>query len=338
MTRIHQALVSTLGMAVLLLSLCAGATPSERIKTAEQALIEGRFDKAQNLYELSAQNLKMVQQAYRGLIHLALLRGHIDQALTLSQKHLGSSAQELWLTGEVYAAKAQRSSMVKALGYAKKCIAAYEQALVQEPTHIKALVSAITYHQQAPGFAGGDKRKAKAYLTKLKALSPQYVDRFTLESYLQANAFKEAKALAAKMVKQGIEHVPNQYFVATAYRDMGMLGEAKTLFEDLTQKESTLDNHWFINDSFLQLGEAHLSEGKDIQAAIQWIQAYKARNTNPQDVHYYWSSWSLAKAYHAAGDSLSFRQTVAEIQSQNYKTNKEFKKRFESELKKLSKR
>jgi hypothetical protein len=69
---------------------------------------------------------------------------------------------------------------------------------------------------------------------------------------------------------------------------------------------------------------------RDIPKAITLIEEYKSKNKNPNDHHYYWSSWSLAKAYKAAGNNNKYQEWVGKIQSENYQSNKAFAKEFEN--------
>ena len=60
---------------------------------------------------------------------------------------------------------------------------------------------------------------------------------------------------------------------------------------------------------------------------------YKQKNSNPHDQHYFWSSWSLAQAYKTNGNQDKYAQLVKHIQTQDYKKNPEFAKRFEAGIK-----
>src|SRR5690606_14335382 len=65
---------------------------------------------------------------------------------------------------------------------------------------------------------------------------------------------------------------------------------------------------------------------------IDYLERYKTLNNNRKDVHYFWSSWSLAKAYFAAGDVEKFNDWVKQIQSEHYTTDKIFQRQSEKEL------
>ncbi len=244
-----------------------------------------------------------------------------------------TTAEELILAGDAYCNQAQQASMFSALGLAKKCIAQYEAAVQQFPDNANALVAAMRFYFEAPGVAGGSSKKGRELLAKLDKLSAEDANTYRVFLHEKEGDSAGAMALADKLSRQPIESARNQYELARFYRDKQLLAKAKPLFEALRNKPVTPENQWYVNDSLLQLGEIILAEKEDISQSIALIEEYKTKNTDPNDQHYFWSTWSLAQAYKAKGNTDKYAQLVQQIQAEDYAKNTEFAKRFEAGIK-----
>jgi hypothetical protein len=244
-----------------------------------------------------------------------------------------TSAEELILSGDAYCNQAQQASMFSALALAKKCIAQYEAAVEQFPDNADALVAAMRFYFEAPGFAGGSSKKGRELLARLDKISAEDANTYRVFLHEKEGDPAGAMALADKLSQQPFASARNHYELARFYRDKQQLAKAKPLFEALRNQPVTAANQWYVNDSLLQLGEIILAEKQDVNASIALIEEYKRKNTDPQDQHYFWSTWSLAKAYKAKGDTEKYTQLVQKIQAEDYQANAEFAKRFEAGIK-----
>ena len=67
----------------------------------------------------------------------------------------------------------KRSAPVfKRFGLGKKCKSETERALELDPAHLEANITLMLFLDQAPGFVGGDKERAKAIPDQLAKLDP----------------------------------------------------------------------------------------------------------------------------------------------------------------------
>jgi tetratricopeptide (TPR) repeat protein len=300
------------------------------------AFTQGRYQDAEDYF---SQQLAKPAQKNDSLIYLSRIAvdtgkietavEHIEAALTLEP----ISAGEIVLAGDIYCNQAQQSSMFSALDLAKKCIAQYEAAVQQFPEDTHALVSAMRFYFEAPGFAGGSSKKGEELLARLDKLSPEDANIYRVFLLEKEGKSDAAMALADKLSQQQFQSARNQYELARFYRDKKQLAHALPLYESLRNKPATLENKWYVNDSLLQLGEILLAQKQDIQRSIELMEEYKQKNNNPHDQHYFWSSWSLAQAYKANGNQDKYAQLVKHIQTEDYKKNPEFAKRFEAGIK-----
>lgn len=300
------------------------------------AFTQGRYQEAEDYFSQQLANPVQKNDSLIYLSRIAVDTGKIEMAVEHIEAALiqePNTAEEIVLSGDIYCNQAQQSSMFSALGLAKKCIAQYEAAVNQFPENTHALVSAMRFYFEAPGFAGGSSKKGEELLARLDKLSPEDANTYRVFLLEKEGKSDAAMALADKLSQQQFQSARNQYELARFYRDKKQLAHAMPLYESLRNKPATLENKWYVNDSLLQLGEILLAEKQDIQRSIELMQEYKQKNNNPHDQHYFWSSWSLAQAYKANGNQDKYAQLVKQIQTEDYKKNPEFAKRFEAGIK-----
>lgn len=300
------------------------------------AFNEGRYQEAEVYFVKQLEDSAHKNDSLIYLSRIAMETGkaaestdYIEEALKLPPTDI----DEIILSGDVYCNQATQSSVFSALKLAKKCIAQYETAVRIAPDNPNALLSAARYYFEAPVIAGGSTKKGEAFLTHLSDVSPEDANIYRV-FLLDTNGDTEAALkLADELRKTEISSTRNQYELARFYRDKTLYGKAAPLFESVQSQPLSAQNKWYINDSLLQLGEILLAEKRDLLKSIELIERYKERNDNPHDKHYFWSTWSLAQAYKASGNLDRYNQLVKQIQSENYKKDVDFAKRFEAGIK-----
>lgn len=298
--------------------------------------LSGDSGAARAYFESRLADADAKNEALLYLSRLALDKGDPDAAVDYVAEALDeqpNGAEELKLSGDVYCNKAQESSMFSALRLARKCIGQYRAALDEDPEHIPALVAAASFSLTAPSVAGGSSKRGAELLERLSELSPEDADVVRIQQLKEDGNPDKALKLADALSTEGFHSSKNQYEVALFYKDREAYDKAKPLFEQLLTSPVTVDSKWHITDAHLQLGEILLAKGADLEKSIELIETYKEKNNNPSDAHYFWSTWSLAKAYKASGDAQKYRELVQTIQSQDYEEDEYFAKEFEHALK-----
>lgn len=144
-------------------------------ETAVAHYRDRRFGEAQPLFEKIAASAPTNAQVVFYLGALALRRGDFAESVkqleraTQLDPSSGHYQNEL---GDAYGVSAQKGGMLSKLGFAKKCLAAYERAVALEPDNLEYRLSVINYYVQAPGFAGGSMKKAYAIAEELRKRDP----------------------------------------------------------------------------------------------------------------------------------------------------------------------
>ncbi|MES2697613.1 MAG: tetratricopeptide repeat protein [Verrucomicrobiota bacterium] len=143
--------------------------------TAARALYRerGKSVEAQAAFDAiaAADPKNHVAQLHLGL--LALRRddtekaiAHLERAIALSPNN-GDSHKAL---GDACGRSAQKASVFKQLGFAKRCVASYERAVALAPDRVDYRLSLFEYYYRAPGIVGGGRDKALAEAATIKKL------------------------------------------------------------------------------------------------------------------------------------------------------------------------
>lgn len=322
---------------LFLIANCANSM--EVTSPGEIAILEYRLSEAEAFYQSEIEKGSNVNDAFQFLSRIQLMQGKFDEAIEYSEKGLDiepNVSEEYEILGDAYCSKAQNSSMFSALKLAKKCIAHMRTAISLDPNNIRALVYGIGFNFEAPGVAGGSKEEGQEMLETLKKVSPEHATIFQMGRFRADDDNAAALKLADELSANEFATRRNQYEVARFYKDNEYHDKATPLFESLISSEVTLESHWYVTDAHLQLAEILLATKTDVPRSIELINKYKSKNQNPRDPHYYWSTWSLAKAYAENGNALEYKKLVKQITSEDYKDNKAFAKRFKKEEREIS--
>ncbi|MEQ1833431.1 MAG: tetratricopeptide repeat protein [Candidatus Eisenbacteria bacterium] len=130
---------------------------------------------------------------------LSRVRGaqaRLDDAIRLAEAAVAAaprSADAQYALSEAYGRKAQSVGVLKAAGYAGKMRKAADAALAANPDHLDALEILVDFHMLAPGFMGGDKKKAAEFVERLARLD---ASRGWLEKAQNANRAKDTTLAA----------------------------------------------------------------------------------------------------------------------------------------------
>ena len=308
---------------------------TESISDGVSAFNSGRYNEAETYFLLKLKEPTLKNESSIYLSKIAKEKGDGDTAIKYIEQALAiepNSVEELLVSGDIYCEQAQKSSVFSALKLAKTCISQYDAAVDLAPDNIGALTSAAKFHLNAPSIVGGSTKRGNELLNHLSHLSTEDADTIRLPLVEKEKGTDTALALADEMSKKGFKSAENQYQTAHYYKEKKLYAKAQPLFEPLLTWKETPKNKWFINDSWLQLGEIFLIEGKDPAQGVKLIESYKKKNSNPRDVHYFWSTWSLAKGYKVLGEKDKYDALVKNIKSEDYKKNKAFAKEFESSI------
>lgn len=100
--------------------------------------------------------------------------------------------------GDAYGLAAQQAPLFSKLGWARKCLAAYERAVALDPENPAYHWSLLAYYLFAPRIASGGIEKARAAATRIKSLDPLGGHSAAITVHLAEEHFDRAFAEAAE--------------------------------------------------------------------------------------------------------------------------------------------
>jgi tetratricopeptide (TPR) repeat protein len=147
-----------------------------------------------------------------------VLQAHddLDAAVTMGEKAVklapNDALAHLALAHAV-GEKAQNASKLKQLGLAKRFKKEAEIVLTLDPKVIEARVGLISFYMQAPGIAGGDKKKAKAMAEEAERIVPEQAWRAKAE---YASHMKDTTAFGV-IYRDAATKYPGNYDARLSY-------------------------------------------------------------------------------------------------------------------------
>jgi tetratricopeptide (TPR) repeat protein len=166
-------------------------TPAASTAVVESLLEAGHFQRAKALIAAQPTDARSLWQLSRAEAGL----GHLDAALKLAEEAVALDDAKSEYHVQLAASNgrlAERASMFKQLGYAKKAKKELDTALELNPQNVDALYGLMMFYHAAPSFVGGSKPKAQDAVDQMTRLNPA-------RGYLaQARLAKERKDPAAE--------------------------------------------------------------------------------------------------------------------------------------------
>jgi tetratricopeptide (TPR) repeat protein len=145
------------------------------LATARQLNADKKYPEAQKAFEAVAAADPQCAEAHYQLSRLALRRNDLEASLPPAEKSVAlepDNAEFQHQLGDAAGSCAEKASIFRQLGLAKKCVAAYERAVALKPDNVDYQLSAFEFYRQAPSMVGGGTDKALATATKIKQLDP----------------------------------------------------------------------------------------------------------------------------------------------------------------------
>jgi len=203
------------GRIVLLLALpaLASAAVPGSVPSIDALIENGHWKRARVQAEA---DYKAHPNDARTVYRLARFRqvfGNLDEAAKLAETTVGldpkygPAQREL---GDIYCSQAEKASVFKQIGLAHKCKAAFEAAVSLDPKDPASVEDLVGYLVQAPGIAGGDKKRAGE-------LAAAMVKVDAARGYLiQAEIASDQKQETLSFYLKAIEASPGNYAARTA--------------------------------------------------------------------------------------------------------------------------
>ena len=183
----------------------------------EDLLRAGKANDAQRMLDAAIQQNPNNAEAYNLLCRLNFQLEQWDNAQLMAEKSVGlapeNSNYHLWL-GRAAGRKAETANPFVAWGLARKVRSEFERAVALDGNNFAARSDLAEYYMEAPGFLGGDKKKAREQADAIAKQDP------ALATYIYARlAEKQGSAQAEQEYKRAISQSGNvsRYWIELAY-------------------------------------------------------------------------------------------------------------------------
>jgi tetratricopeptide (TPR) repeat protein len=142
----------------------AGAMATAQTQPVEALMEAGHWKRARALVESRLASNPNDPAALLWMARVKLEYGDLDGALPLAERAValeGRNATYHAVLAQVYGRMAQRASVLRRIGLARRCKKELDIALQLDPNHVRLLAGYMEFLWEAPGVIGGDKRMAR---------------------------------------------------------------------------------------------------------------------------------------------------------------------------------
>ena len=161
-------------LAVMLAALL-GSVPAEADDSPQTLMEHGRLRIAAAVAEIRIKANPSDAEALRVLATIRATQKQFDEATHLAERAVAAAPNDPsahYALAQVAGMNAQTASMLKKPGLASRFKKETEKALALDPDDEDALEGMVTFHREAPGIMGGDKKKCAAFVDHLARLDP----------------------------------------------------------------------------------------------------------------------------------------------------------------------
>ena len=254
-----------------------GRSPGPELSRAEEVYRKGEYGRAIDLLRALDERDAAV---YALLGKAWFMQGQYKQAVADLDKAIAidslNSDYYDWL-GRAYGRLAEGSSVLSALGYAKKTVRAFERAVELDPSNLEALSDVFEYYLQAPGMVGGGLEKAENIAGRFAGLkAAEY-------HWARARLAEKRKdfATAEREFREAFATDPNEVGraldLAAFLSSRGRYGESDALFR------TAGDNYPRSPKVLYARAAAYIQSKRKLDEAEALLDRYLALQTTPED-------------------------------------------------------
>jgi tetratricopeptide (TPR) repeat protein len=310
----------------LVLPVLAAAAVPGSVPPVDALIENGHWKRARVEAEAEYKaNPKDARTVYR-LARVRRAFGNLDEAVKLAETAVSldpkyaAAQREL---GDLYCSQAEKASVFKQIGLAHKCKSAFEAAVSLDPKDPANVEDLVGYLVQAPGIAGGDKKRAgelaaaivkvdgaRGYLIQAEIAANEkqepgpfyqkaveadpgnYTARMALAIYYMSTGHDLAQA--ERQLRAALESKPD---CVRAYRQLAIVLAVQNRLDEtaslLARAESAIPDDL---SPYFSAGNNMMAHKIDLPRAETYLKKYLAETREPEG-----ESPSLAQAHRSLG-------------------------------------
>jgi Tfp pilus assembly protein PilF len=239
----------------------------------------------------------------------AMQRNDYETAANLLEKAVAqnpNSAEAHFLLGEAYGTLAQNANIFRQASLASKTHREFARAVELDPNNLDARWGLIEFYMLAPGFMGGDEKKAFAQAGEIKKRDAMRGHQALAYIYGHQKKHDLARNEYIDAVKEQPNSPKSHYFLGISFLTADKnYKQAAEEFEMAVKLDPNYMPGWFQIGHMAALSGANLTRGEE---ALQKYLAYTPKVDEPQHYRaYYW----LGGIYERQGKKGEARQNYA---------------------------
>jgi len=240
----------------------------------------GQFAEAKPLFAAAAQRDPRNAEAHYYLGRLAMRSNSLGEATREFERAAGLDAGRSeyyeWL-GNAYGAQAQRASVLKRPGLARKTIAAWDKAVELDPNNVSARENRMQYYLQAPGFVGGGEDKAVAEAAEIRRRNPYRGALATAALHERKKRYDDAERTYLEAIRQFPDSLGVRYRLGFGYQALKQWDKAFAVWDELLRRRPGEPG------ALYQVGRTGALSGRQLERAEQALRQYLRATPGPND-------------------------------------------------------
>jgi tetratricopeptide (TPR) repeat protein len=191
-----------------------GATDATPLAAAKRMFESGQYAEARAVFEKIAATEPQNAEATFYLGWTAIRLNQPDESVKFLEKATtldGTRSLYFYVLGDAYGVSAQRASVFGKVGWARKCLAAYDKAIELDPDNLDARAARLSYYWHAPALMGGGMDKAYAEAEEIRKRDPLRGAQALADLYVADRKYAEAFAVIDQLAAQHPDNKPAQY-------------------------------------------------------------------------------------------------------------------------------
>jgi tetratricopeptide (TPR) repeat protein len=264
------------------------------LATAKKLFDGGQYAEARAAFEKIAaaepQNAEVV--FYLGWTTFRL--NQPEESVKLLEKATALDATKslyFFVLGDAYGICTQRASIFGKPGWAKKCLAAYDKAIVLDPDNVDARAARLSYYWHAPAIVGGGMDKAHAEAEEIRKRDPLRGAQALADLYVADKKYADAFAVVDNFIAKNPGSRPAQYHlgrlaaITGQQLDRGAAAlEAYLQYSPQGREPGIAAAHWRLGMIYAQKGDPTAARA-EYEAALKLNPGFAAAQESLKQLH-----------------------------------------------------
>jgi len=262
-----------------------GRLHAATLAEAQELYHAKRYAEARTAFaQVAAADPDNAEAAYR-LGMLAFMRDEQEEAVKWLEKATTlapRSSPYFKALGDAYGLSAQKAGLFSKLGFARKCLAAYEKGAALDPQSVNARYALFNFYRSAPAIVGGGVDKARTQAQEIQKLDAVRGTLALAELSIADKKYEEAFEALENLHRSRPEALDAVYQIGRVAALSGLRLDDGTASLKEYLAHTPDDNQPPLWAAHWRLGQIFEKKGDPAAARTEYAAALKLNPTQPQ--------------------------------------------------------